>query len=296
MSNPAPIDAIEALIHRDVGRNIGALFAAARGGLRSAATALAATPAPNVGILTGFYVPQGQPPAAETDGPAAAALLARGLTDAGVPVRLLTDAPCRSAVRAALDGAGLALPIDAPALDADPTETVAAWRGLGIDWVISIERCGPGADGAHRNMRGQDIGMHAAPLHKVFAAGPWHTIAVGDGGNEIGMGSIPRAILERDIAHGADIACVIPADHLIVAGVSHWGGYALLAALAMVRPAWRAAMLGALDPTLDRAILTSMLRFGPAVDGVTLRREATIDSLGMDRHHAILAAIRALAV
>ncbi len=38
---PTLIDAIEAVIQRDVGRNIAPLFAAARGGLRGAVAALA---------------------------------------------------------------------------------------------------------------------------------------------------------------------------------------------------------------------------------------------------------------
>ena len=67
------IAAIEALIHVDVGRNISALCAAARGGLFGAASALAS--ARHVGLITGFYVPLGTPPAAETDGPVGAALL-----------------------------------------------------------------------------------------------------------------------------------------------------------------------------------------------------------------------------
>ncbi len=74
------VDRIEALIHQEVGRNIDGLFAAARGGLWQAASALATASDPSVGIITGFYVPLGTPPAAETDGPVGAALLAGALT------------------------------------------------------------------------------------------------------------------------------------------------------------------------------------------------------------------------
>ncbi len=41
-------------------------------------------------------------------------------------------------------------------------------------------------------MRGTDISAYAAPLDRLFSAGPWRTIAIGDGGNEIGMGGVPR--------------------------------------------------------------------------------------------------------
>ena len=128
---------------------------------------------------------------------------------------------------------------------------------------------------------------------RLFSAGPWQTIAIGDGGNEIGMGCMPRFLVEAHIAHGDRIACVVPADHLIAAGVSHWGAYALAAALSLLRPDWAASMQAALDPAADRAVLEAMVRDGPAVDGVTGRQEATIDALPLDVHHAVLAEIRA---
>src|SRR5262249_19535351 len=100
------IDRVERLIQVDVGRNITALCEAARGGLWDAGSALASAPAVKVGLITGFYVPLGSPPAAETDGPVGAALLAKGFEDAGIACRLATDEPCRSACAAALAGGG----------------------------------------------------------------------------------------------------------------------------------------------------------------------------------------------
>ena len=87
---------IERLIQVDVGRNITGLFDAARGGLSGAASSLAAEPG-RVGLITGFYVPQASPPAAETDGPVGTALLAKGFAAIGIPCRVATDEPCRSA-------------------------------------------------------------------------------------------------------------------------------------------------------------------------------------------------------
>src|ERR1700752_178144 len=101
------VDQIEELIQVDVGRHVTALFEAARGGLLSAASALAAGPAAKVGLITGFYVPLGSPPAAETDGPVGTALLAKGLIEVGIACRLASDEPCRGACVAALTGAGL---------------------------------------------------------------------------------------------------------------------------------------------------------------------------------------------
>ena len=287
----ALVDRIEALIHDDVGRNVGALFAAAQGGLFAAASAIAAMEQPRLGILTGFFVPAGTPPAAETDGPAGMALLVQGLVQAGLACRVLTDAPCRGACAAALAGAGVRdIPLDVGTVES----VVSAWRAAGIEWVVSIERCGQSADGTPRNMRGEDIGAHAALLDPIFIAGPWRTVAIGDGGNEIGMGALPAGLIAAHVKHGATIACVTPADHLVMAGVSHWGAYALLAALAVLRPDWRSGLLRALDPVTDQAVLEALVTHGPAVDGVTLRREATIVGVGMALHHRKLTAIRAI--
>ena len=290
------IDAIELLIHADTGRNTTALFAAARGGLYSAAAALAAMPAPRIGVLTGFFVPTADPSAAETDGPAGAALLLAALTSAGLQCRLLTDMPCRAACTAALAGAGMTTAmLDSVDVDAPLDAAIAAWRADAIDWVISIERCGRSADGHPRNMRGEDVSAFTAPLDDLFLAGPWDTIAIGDGGNEIGLGALPRSLITQHVMNGQAIACVTPASHLIVAGVSHWGVYALIAALAVLRADWRDALLARLDAALDQRIVEAMVRDGPAVDGVSLRRVPTIDTLPLSVHAAKLHAIRGLA-
>jgi len=292
----ALIGRIETAIQRDVGRGMAPVFQATHGGLFAAASSLAACPAPRIGLITGFFVPGGNPPAAETDGPAGAALMARGFARAGLSCRVATDTVCQSACRVALHTAGAGeIPIDAAA----PGETLGAlverWREEGIDWVIAIERCGPGADGHPRNMRGTDMSAHAASLEQLFEAGPWRTIAIGDGGNEIGMGGVPRPLITQHVPLGDQIGCVVPTDFLIVAGVSHWGAYALLAALAVLRPDWSGAIRATMDPRLDRSVVEAMVRDGPAVDGVTLRREATIDGLEMDVHRAVMETVRAIA-
>jgi hypothetical protein len=285
------VDRIERLVQIDVGRNVTALFEAARGGLWRAASALAAAPALRVGLITGFYVPLGSPPAAETDGPIGTALLAKGFEEVGVVCRVATDEPCRGACRAALAGAGLSgVPVDT----ADVAEMIETWRRAGITHAISIERCGRSADGAPRNMRGLDISSYTAALDELFTAGPWETIAVGDGGNEIGMGSLPRELIAQHVDHGETIACMTPAQHLIVAGVSNWGAYALLGALAALREDWRARLLACLDESLDKAVLQATIEHGPAVDGVSRLRTMTVDNLEIAVHHGKIREIRAL--
>jgi hypothetical protein len=284
---------VETLIQQEVGRGATGLFAAARGGLWGAVSALSAAKPAYVGILTGFFVPRGTPPAAETDGPAGAALLALALSGIGVRCRLLTDDVCRSACEAALSGCGLTgVPVDAVRPGARLEPVIEAWRGHGIEWMIAIERCGLSADGRPRNMRGEDIGVHCARLDHVFTAGPWRTIAIGDGGNEIGMGALPATLIAKDVPLGATIACVTPADYLIVAGVSHWGAYGLIAGLALAIPDMRDTLLGCLDPAVDRRVLEVLVSEGPAVDGVTLRQALTIDGIDLAVHRAKLEQVR----
>src|SRR5262245_60357958 len=289
------VDRIERLIQVDVGRNITGLFDAARGALWGAASSLASVPSARVGMITGFYVPHGSPPAAETDGPVGAALLAKGLEAVGIRCRVATDELCRSACAAALAGAGVQeVPIDVAAVGAPLAPLIEAWRQASITHALAIERCGRSADGPPRNMRGQDIGSYTAPLDELFTAGPWDTIAIGDGGNEIGMGAISRSLIAGHVTHGKTIACVTPARHLIVAGVSNWGAYAFIGALAALRADWRATLLACLDETVDRAVLEATVERGPAVRGVSRLQTLTVDNLGIATHHRILRMVRTM--
>jgi hypothetical protein len=288
----AAVDHIEALIHQEVGRNLGGLFAAASGGLWGAASALAAAPRLSAGILTGFYVPLGAPPAAETDGPVGTALLADALRRIGVPCRVATDEPCRATCQAALRESDTAL--DVVPLGGVAEALAALWCGFGVTHAISIERCGLSADGMPRNMRGEDISAFTTPLDGLFLAPWWRKIAIGDGGNEIGMGALPASLIASHVAHGDSIACATPAEHLIVAGVSNWGAYALIGALAVLRQDWRGTLIDCLDPEREAAILRAAVNEGPAVDGVTRQRTLTVDSLPVEVHQEKLRAIRAV--
>jgi hypothetical protein len=103
---------------------------------------------------------------------------------------------------------------------------------------------------------------------------------------------LPRALIAADIANGEAIACVTAAHHLIVAGVSNWGGWGLLAALAILRPDWRAGLLPSLDEALDATVLETTVFRGPAVDGVSRSQTLTVDGFDVATHHRKLRAIR----
>jgi hypothetical protein len=227
------LEAIEALVCRDLGRGTKALIDATRGELAEAAAALAT--ATSVGLITGFFVPRGDVAAAETDGPVGTALLAASLAACGVAARIAVDSPCADAVRVAVAAAGHGVTVDEMGVVDRPAieRVIETWRQAGVSHAIAIERCGIAADGRPRNMRGVDVSAWTAPLDDLFLGGSWRKLGVGDGGNEIGMGKLPAGLVAKHVPNGAQIACVTPCDHLVVAGVSNWGAYGLMAALAL---------------------------------------------------------------
>jgi hypothetical protein len=117
-----------------------------------------------------------------------------------------------------------------------------------------------------------------APLRR------WKTIAVGDGGNELGMGSLRKSLQDR-IEHGPLIFCATPADFAIAVGVSNWGAYALAAAVSLLaeRP-----LLPSLEK--EREVLEAMLAAG-AVDGRTKTPSLSVDGVSWENYSLVLKAI-----
>ncbi len=285
---------IEALVCRDVGRKTQGLIDATRGELATAAAALA--DASSVGLITGFFVPRGEVAAPETDGPVGTALLAAALAACGLKVRIAVDTPCAEAVRIAVATAGeKSVVVDEISDLAGIATAIETWRKAGVDHAVSIERCGRSADGKPRNMRGADVSPWTLPLDDLFTGGAWIRLAVGDGGNEIGMGKLARALIAETVPNGAAIASATTCDHLVVAGVSNWGAYGLMAALAVLKQGWRAPILRFLSAERDLAVTRAIVEQAGAVDGVTARAEPTVDGLGADVHGAVVEDLRRIA-
>jgi hypothetical protein len=251
------------------------LFTATAGDFDAACRGIADTKQPSVIVGTGFYIPTANPPAFETDGPLGTAFLLRALSDLGAVCGPL----CEQAIGKAMDAA---------------IEQYNHYIKGRITHVIWIERAGPAADGRCHTMRGLDITDHldarfTFPSDKrLFPKGS--TIGIGDGGNEIGMGKIPHETIVKNIPNGDLIHCRVPTDHLIVAGVSNWGAYALAAGLYVLRDVKPPADL--FDPVREREILEVMVREGPLVDGKTGKQEATVDGLTWDEYVKPLVQIR----
>lgn len=191
---------------------------------------------------------------------------------------------------------------------------LASPQGQRIDHLIAIERAGPShtaqsclicpaediddacfetdvpedcRDVCH-NMRGESINACTAKIHRLFeeasARTSITTIGIADGGNEIGMGRYPWYVMRKAIAFGpaARVACRIPTDFGLLAGVSNWGGYALALALCH-----RLGQLNLAAPwNLDdqRNLVAAIVDQGGGVDGVTRQRQATVDGLPLETY------------
>ena len=160
-------------------------------------------------------------------------------------------------------------------------------RELEPSVLIAIERCGLSEDGLYRNMRGRDITPFTARTDHLFYDHP-ATIGIGDGGNEIGMGSVASIIptVPSLVAKPA----MTRTTELVLSSVSNWGGYGLTAALSLrtgrnllptveTEREWicRAVDAGAVDGVLGEA------RYG--VDAMTLEETGQ----ALRQLHALLA-------
>ncbi len=292
---------LQAIYAQDVGRGIQALVNVTQGELLGAASSIVNHPSPHVAIITGFFLPHTNPPVAETDGLIGSVQLAASLIRNGGSVRIVTDSYCFPAVKSAASAAGVPSSVEFDIVPVVPsthdeviTPILETWKCLAtpITHIISIERPGPGYDGIIRNMRGQDITAHTAPLHLLFNLPNVISIGIGDGGNELGMGKIPREVISQSIRYGDKIACVIPCDYLLVCGVSNWGASALLCACALLKPEWKSIIKEQLNSELEFNILKTVVNNNLAADGVTGQATLTVDNLPWEFHAEILNQIR----
>jgi hypothetical protein len=269
------LDPVDHLLALDPGgRGIAAFFQPG-GALRAARALLAAR---TVLIVTGFIVADGMP---ETDGPPGAAVLGRALRRRGARVRYTSDAATLPSLTAALEALGEPPDVFAYPDGADAAATVLARERP--THLVAIERPGRGRGGDYLNARGVSVKQWNRPLDEMFLRRSRAvTIGVGDGGNEIGMGRV-RARLAREGRLMAKIASAVSVDHLVVAGVSNWGAYGIVAHLARL-----AGQPLLHTPADERRLIEACVAAG-AVDGITRRRERTVDGMEADTHAAVVA-------
>jgi hypothetical protein len=202
--------------------------------------------------------------------------------------------------------------VESPSLS---SENESELKGLmdKTDLIIACGRPGPSSDGNCYTMSGINMNENGliAPLHNFISGtkgkgygNQRKFIAIGDGGNELGMGKVIDKIHEH-IKDGEKIGAVatlddkdLSADHLIAASVSNWGAYALIAAAVLVRASdskdrnWIKHCL----PTeeAETKLLHRCVEAG-CRDGVSGENEATVDGMPLERSMECLREIRKIA-
>jgi D-glutamate cyclase len=259
---------------------------------------------------------------AESDGPPGAAALAKALHDGlGLIPFLLVEAELVETMTEIVHAAGLrclspdeamlahrsASPLHAAAVLALPKEWDAAQATADdllarypIGAFIAIEKGGVNDKGRIHTSRGADTTTTTSKADAVLVACTSKgivTVGIGDGGNEIGMGSIRRE-LAPVLRFGQDCGCgcgggVVPSnptDALVPAAVSNWGAYAIIAALAILLD--RRELLH--RPLAETALLEACRRTG-LIDGASGYTTASADGLDGNLHRRMVTLLQASA-
>jgi hypothetical protein len=315
----AAIDArLDKLVSLDVGgRGVEHLFEAAfarQGGslVGAAAEALLSVPDGSTVFVTTGSVSRAwvSTEIGENDGPAGAAAVIRALAIAKrVHCVLIAEETLLPGMKAILTSAGLTvLPFELAQIAAkDGSLAIASLlpfttsdndaKGQAkalLDQYLpalffSTERVGRANDGVYYSMRAIDYGMGRSRIDILFEAAQERgirTVAVGDGGNEIGMGSITEAVAQH-VKFGGTIAAVTGSDVLVTAACSNWGCNAIVAAMAARQNDARLVH----TPEMERQLLNRGVDIG-LINSVQNIVDANVDGLPLETHVAFAEMLR----
>ena len=188
-------------------------------------------------ILSGFVLPPWNK--AETDGIVSAVLLGRAMIKGlGAKPVVVCPKECAEAVKAMADRIGEEIGLEVFTTDGSfaPQQADGLIERYNPVSVISIECPGGNSQGVYHNATGMDVTALEAKqdiLFKKLQQLGVLNIAIGDLGNEIGLGAIEET-LKTYIPKGEIIGVETKTDNLITATVSDWGCYAMIAAMAFL--------------------------------------------------------------
>jgi hypothetical protein len=226
----------------------------------------------NILIGTGFPVVR----TFETDGPVGAIALYEAFETLGAIPTIVCGKPLSRALATRYRVHEISVG-DHDRREIEAREALARYQP---DAIISIERPGQAADGGYYNMRGENISEYTACFDSFMNLCDCPTIAIGDGGNEIGMGNVAVALRGLNI-----VPATTTCDELIVADVSNWGAYGIIAFLSL----WNQRDLLAEIVPLDTLRYISGLG---SVDGVTRINQLTEDGLDPGQGESVLLELR----
>jgi D-glutamate cyclase len=324
-------DQIDRLLNLDLGaRGVHHLYDAARERIGkplvlAAAERLSQVPRRSIVIVTTGSASRAwvSPAIAENDGPAGAAVVARALALAFEvkPICLverrfiepigeifkaagLNIVSLGEAHRTSMPGGTTPVVVfrDYPEDDVEGERQAAVVLDeLKPSLVFSTERAGRNVRGIYHNARGVDYGTSRARVDYVFDEALRRgisSVAVGDGGNEIGMGLISDAVSGHvafgdrcDCGCGAGIGAVTSTDVLVTAACSNWGCYGIVACLAGLME--NAELLHTADQ--EEHLLRRGVDVG-LINATNGRVEPHPDGIPMSSHQSIVELLREMAV
>ena len=259
----------------------------------------------------------------ETDGPLGTAVLAKRIREitGAIPV-IVTEASLMDSISTVVQCAGLSVvtveqakaaqagaaqgktsvACVIPFTEADANGEAEARRLMDeFDpaMVMCIEKAGFNEKKIYHNMRGHDYSPGRARVDYIVEEAKRRgvlTIGVGDGGNEIGMGAIIKAVREY-VKYGAlcqcgcgmGMAACTATDILLTASVSNWGCYAVCAALAL-----KCEKVALAHSSTDEVRLLNAAVQAGMVDGATGRAETTVDGFSLETNCALIDFIKTI--
>ncbi len=229
----------------------------------------------NIFIYTGFYVKG----SAETDGPLGAYFLSISLKKIGFSPIIITDKYCKDFFK---DIRTIYIPIKK-----HPISYYENILNL-YDPVahISIERCAKNIKNRYLNCNNEDISQYTANIDELFILGDKKSlsIAIGDGGNEIGMGNFQEFFKKRGTSSYSKVTSQIT----IVSSVSNWGAYGIIAAIEKIFKINCMPKFSEVDSYLEYIVSKG------AIDGITHASQKSVDSKNWALEKQILDSLSSL--
>jgi hypothetical protein len=240
----------------------------------------------------------------ETDGPPGAAALARTLVQiCGIKPVFIVPPEARAAMETLSELMDFSSGIieftkDAQQAAAEAERIVSEARGAGNfpAYCIAVEAAGANKYGIYHNAAGIDVTALQSKSDVLFTRLQKEgvpALAVGDLGNECGMGTLGSHLFSYvpytaegrcSCGCGGGIAAAACADTVLSATVSNWGAWGIVSALAYLARKTTALY----TPALEEQVLAAANRCGlidmygeaiPAVDGMNLTKNKAIITL-----------------
>ena len=228
-------------------------------------------------ITTGFYIRSAG--YIETDGPPGAIAIGRALNKLDYRVVYVTDKYGMKALESIAEPSSIIY--EFPILDSEASNILASniCNEFDPSIMIAVERCGINELGKYSNMHGQDITPYTAKIDCLFQ-NKITSIGIGDGGNEIGMGNLYAQV--KDNSKLVRFPTTIEVDELVIASVSNWGAYGLIAAISLIK---NQNLLVSVEEELE--IINTLVGLG-VVDGMSGKPESIVDGFDLDSNSKIL--------